>query len=71
MEDVTLKDSIFTHGGSENGFFIGTPGVRDGKAVLIYGRHGHLDYIDIDALSSQVRECLDRYMTRCWGQNHK
>ena len=44
-------------------FFIGTPGVRDGKAVLIYGRHGHLDYIDIDALSSQVRECLDRYMT--------
>ena len=41
----------------------GTPGVRDGKAVLIYGRHGHLDYIDIDALSSQVRECLDRYMT--------
>ena len=71
MEDVTLKDRIFTHGGSENGFFIGTPGVIDGKAVLIYGRHGHLDYIDIDALSSQVRECLDRYMTRCWGQNHK
>lgn len=35
----------------------------DGKAVLIYGRHGHLDYIDIDALNSQVRECLDRYMT--------
>lgn len=71
MEDVTLKDRIYTHGGSENGLFIGTPGVRDGKAVLIYGRHGHLDYIDIDALSSQVRECLDRYMTRCWGQNHK
>lgn len=63
MEDVTLKDRIYTHGGSKNGFFIGTPGVRDGKAVLIYGRHGHLDYIDIDTLCSQVRECVDRYMT--------
>ena len=39
MEDVTLQDKIYTHGGTENGFFIGTPGVRDGKAVLIYGRH--------------------------------
>ncbi|MEF9840389.1 MAG: hypothetical protein RR791_05485 [Lachnospiraceae bacterium] len=62
MEDITLKEKIYTHGGSDKGFFLGTPGVRDGKPVLIHSRHGHDDYIDVDILCSQVRECLMQYM---------
>ena len=54
MKDITLQDRIYTHGGIDNGFFIGYPGVRDGKAVLIYGRHGHSDYIEIDSLCSCI-----------------
>lgn len=54
MKDITLNEKIYTHGGAENGFFIGTPGIRDGKAVLIHGRHGRYDYIDVDLLCSQV-----------------
>lgn len=29
MKDITLNEKIYTHGGAENGFFIGTPGVVD------------------------------------------
>ena len=53
MKDITLNEKIYTHGGAENGFFIGTPGIRDGKAVLIHGRHGRYDYIDVDLLCSR------------------
>ena len=56
MKDITLNEKIYTHGGAENGFFIGTPGIRDGKAVLIHGRHGRYDYIDVDLLCSQVQD---------------
>lgn len=62
MKDITLHDKIYTQGGSEHGLLIGTPGIRDGKAVLIHGRHGHYDYIEIDALCSQVRNCLSQHM---------
>ncbi len=64
MKDITLQDRIYTHGGTEKGFFIGYPGVRDGKAVLIYGRHGHFDYIEIDSLCSQISEKVSPYMTK-------
>lgn len=64
MEDITLEEKIYTHGGSTNGLCLGTPGVRDGKPVLIHGRHGHYDYIDVDTLCSQVRECLKQYMNK-------
>ena len=63
MEDITLTEKIYTPGGSDTGFFLGTPGVRDGKPVLIHGRHGHYDYIDVDTLCSQVRDYLAQYMT--------
>lgn len=64
MKDITLNDKIYTHGGSEHGLFIGTPGVRDGKAVLIHGRHGHYDYIEIDSLCSQIQESISQYMEK-------
>ena len=64
MKDITLQDRIYTHGGTEKGFFIFYPGVRDGKAVLIYGRHGHSDYIEIDSLCSQISEKVSPYMTK-------
>ena len=63
MKDITLNEKIYTHGGAENGFFIGTPGIRDGNAVLIHGRHGRYDYIDVDLLCSQVQDCLEKYIT--------
>lgn len=35
--------------------------MRNGKPVLIYGRRGHYDYIDIDTLCSQIKEYLTAY----------
>ncbi|MCM1496596.1 MAG: hypothetical protein NC089_12480 [Bacteroides sp.] len=64
MEDITLQDRIYTHGGTNGGLFIGYPGIRDGKAVLIYGRHGYSDYIEIESLCSQISEILTPYMTK-------
>lgn len=64
MKDITLQDRIYTHGGTNGGLFIGYPGVRDGKAVLIYGRHGHSDYIEIESLCSQISEKVSPYMKK-------
>ena len=35
MKDITLNEKIYTHGGAENGFFIGTPCIFRPNGKLI------------------------------------
>ena len=61
MEDITLTEKIYTHGGSEHGFFLGTPGVRCYYRLLLSENRRELLSIDY---RNYCRLSLVNYLSR-------